>query len=166
VNSQVENYVQIMTPTNPYMIPPISKQQSLKMALQVCHSWTNKKRYGYWNFGTLRPRGLATPLKNSRCASSSCLVRSPTHSIWAEQSYHSPEVESSLVSACSYGSSKHSWDVQNSVEFITGWSTVRPQEDMNLRASSTLWAISIYLKHICISKNRRQEYVDAFRKSF
>ena len=35
---------------------------------------------------TLIPRGLAIPLRNSTWAPSSCLVRSPTQSIWAEQS--------------------------------------------------------------------------------
>ena len=36
---------------------------------------------------TLRPSGFRTPEKNSTWAPSACRVRSPTHSMWAEQSY-------------------------------------------------------------------------------
>ena len=49
----------------------------------------------------LRPSGLCTPEKNSTCAPSGWRVRSPIQSMWAEQSYQSPVVESRRVSASS-----------------------------------------------------------------
>ena len=49
----------------------------------------------------LKPIGLRTPRRNSTCAPSGWRVRSPIHSMWAEQSYQSPEVESTRVSASS-----------------------------------------------------------------
>ena len=49
----------------------------------------------------LKPSGLCTPRRNSTCAPSVWRVRSPIHSMCAEQSYQSPEVESTRVSASS-----------------------------------------------------------------
>ena len=50
---------------------------------------------------TFTPSGLFTPEKNSTWAPSSFRVRSPIQSMWAEQSYQSPVVESRRVSASS-----------------------------------------------------------------
>ena len=50
---------------------------------------------------TFSPSGLRTPEKNSTCAPSGWRVRSPIQSMWAEQSYQSPVVESRRVSASS-----------------------------------------------------------------
>ncbi len=47
------------------------------------------------------PSGLWTPAKNCTWAPSSPRVRSPIHSMWAEQSYQSPVSESRRVSPCS-----------------------------------------------------------------
>ena len=50
---------------------------------------------------SLQPIGLPTPRRNSTWAPSSWRVRSPIHSMWAEQSYQSPVSESRRVSASS-----------------------------------------------------------------
>lgn len=55
-------------------------------------------------------------------------------------------MESFLVSASSYGSSKHSWEVKNSVPFMMGCSDVNPQAAMNPSDSSTRLANSLYLR--------------------
>ena len=49
----------------------------------------------------LQPSGLPTPAKNSAWAPSGARVRSPTHSMCAEQSYQRPVSESRRVSASS-----------------------------------------------------------------
>ena len=46
---------------------------------------------------TLAPTGLLMPERNSRWAPSSWRVRSPTQTMWAEQSYQSPVSESTRV---------------------------------------------------------------------
>ena len=46
---------------------------------------------------TFAPTGLLMPARNSRCAPSSWRVRSPTQTMWAEQSYQSPVRESTRV---------------------------------------------------------------------
>ena len=58
---------------------------------------------------TFMPIGFLMPRMNSTCAPSSCRVRSPIHRKCALQPYQSPVVESTRVSACSYGSSSASW---------------------------------------------------------
>ena len=64
-------------------------------------------------------------------------MRSPIHSMWAEQSYQSPEVESTRVSASSYCSSSASWLVKKSVSAICGVvAELRPQAAMKFSVSS------------------------------
>ena len=92
----------------------------------------------------LIPIGFSIPLQNSTCPPSSCLVLSPIQTKWAEVSWYSPVVESTLVIACSKGSNKASCEVQKFTVFnLLLKSELIPQASINAKASAILSSKSL-----------------------
>ena len=88
--------------------------------------------------------GFSIPLQNSTCPPSSCLVLSPIQTKWAEVSWYSPVVESTLVIACSKGSNKASCEVQKFTVFnLLLKSELIPQASINAKASAILSSKSL-----------------------
>ena len=75
------------------------RRPGMRAGLAISHSWITSSPVIVGP--TLQPIGLPTPRRNSTWAPSRSRVRSPIQSMWAEQSYQVPVVESRRVNASS-----------------------------------------------------------------